>query len=306
MLARVCRSALVASSTYTLPKHLPPVQVRGFWDKLKWPGQDKDKEMELKKMEMELELKKLALEQKKLEDQEKERKERREESENQQIREEKRAKDEQQILEKPKNALVQQAQKQVAHQQESDALLNKLETSGFSFHSMPVVFVVDNHKTEEACLQALDQIPKGTAEKVARLMAITEESSSMKTIYHHSNGRGEISTVNFKVTQTGGKKSVALLVYGASFEAANVLERVEKVTREVPIFKDVPVQILAEEGIFGSRTYRTAYRTQQVGTERITEEKPIFKEKVLTVQQQREMMESLETQACRLVLKHVA
>ena len=200
-------------------------------------------------------MKKLALEQKKLEDQEEERKERREESENQQIRDEKRAKDEQDILEKPKNALVQQAQNQLAHQQKSDALLNQLETRGFSFHSMPAFFVVDKDKTEEACLQALDQIPEKTAQKVARLMATTEESSSMKTIYNHKDGRGEISTINFTVTQAGGKKSVALLVFGASFESANVLERVEKVTREVPIFKDVPVEML-ESQVCSSPTTR--------------------------------------------------
>lgn len=208
-------------------------------------------------------MKKLALEQKKLEDQEEERKERREESENQQIRDEKRAKDEQDILEKPKNALVQQAQNQLAHQQKSDALLNQLETRGFSFHSMPAFFVVDKDKTEEACLQALDQIREKTAQKVARLMATTEESSSMKTIYNHKDGRGEISTINFTVTQAGGKKSVALLVFGASFESANVLERVEKVTREVPIFRDVPVEMLESQGVFKSH-YKTVYRTRQV------------------------------------------
>lgn len=128
---------------------------------------------------------------------------------------------------------------------------------------MPAVFVVDKDKTEEVCLKALDQIPKETAEKVACLMAITEESSSMKTICNHSNGHGEISTVNYKVTQTSGKKSVALLVYGASFEAAKVLERVDKVTREVPIFKDVPVSILKSEGVF-TNNYKTEYKKEQV------------------------------------------
>ena len=140
-----------------------------------------------------------------------------------------------------------------------------------------------------------------TRAAVARLLANTEQTAGAQTIYEYEDGKGELTKLVYKVGKIGSKKAVALMPFGASFQCSKF---VKGHTEKIPIFADQPKQQLNEKGWF-TDTYKTVYERKQVGEQTIQRKEPIFDEKVLSIDQQTEMMNALETRASGKVLKEI-
>ena len=154
-------------------------------------------------------------------------------------------------------------------------------------------------------MNALLQLPSKTRAAVADLMANTHESTGAVTLYEYDEGRGELTKLAYRMQKTGSKKAVAVMPFGASFVCAKVIKEHITITETVPIFKDVPVQLLSEEGLFNN-SYTTVYKQEKVSEQKRTRLEPVFDQKVLSIDKQAAMMAALETRAYRQVLKEIA
>lgn len=209
------------------------------------------------------------------------------------------------MLKKPRDELVQQAQTHVAHAPPNeDNVLKEFETRGFKFYSCPVYFVAEADLVEQVANDALQELPPATRAAVARLLANTEQTAGAKTIYEYADGNGELTKLVYKVGKTGSKKAAALMPFGASFQCSRFVKSHKTIKEKIPIFEDQPKEQLDSKG-WMTHTYKTVYERKQVGERTIERKEPIFDEKVLSIDQQTEMMNALETRASRKVLKEI-
>ena len=123
-------------------------------------------------------------------------------------------------------------------------VLKELELVGFKFYMDTAVFVTPSSDVEQNVLDALANVPAKTRDAVVRLVSTTSDASHMKVHFEFKDGMGELTSLIIRTKEIDGRKAVAVLAYGTSFDTAKVVEEYETKEEQIPIYEDEAEQVL--------------------------------------------------------------
>lgn len=182
------------------------------------------------------------------------------------------------------------------------AILGTLEAKGFSFFTDPAHFETSLDNVEAATQSALQNLPKEMKVAVIRSLSVCSSTSFLKQLFTFENGQGTFAKVMVRCAETNGRKSIAVLPYGMSFECSKVVESYKTVETPVPIFDEEIVSVPSSTNWFRT-TYTTHKRRRLDHTAIVREQVPVFKQDVLSVEKLNQVMEALEIVASKKALE---
>jgi len=178
-------------------------------------------------------------------------------------------------------------------------ILNSLNAVGFSHYISPVTFISNETHTKQLVKDKLREVPGDVADQVANFVATVDDGADMTEKYTYSNGQGALTVVKYRVQTEEGRKAVAMLVYGTTFDLAKVVEHYETQVVQHPVFAE---QVHEVAGGWFSNGQRRVEKVM-VGTTKEVRKIPVFKQGVMDMEKQNALKRALEHQANEQVVR---
>lgn len=220
------------------------------------------------------------------------------------------------LMAQPRMGIMQVAQAVMDGKKQADlSVLSALEVKGVGRHFKTVALKCPKDQVRDLCLNALQQLPAATKEAIADSVMRASEIMEARKEFVFKGGEGQYNcSIIRRQEAVNGSDEVAfaVLVYGMSFNCADVVEHFEEIEEEEPVYEDRTKEVLdssssTEDGWFtkgkSTQKYKTVTDKVFVRTRKVTKKIPVFKEAILSAEKVHKVFEALERQASEDALK---
>jgi chemotaxis protein histidine kinase CheA len=227
-------------------------------------------------------------------------------------------KEEERHLSKPATVMREHVEKQMQLLDADPEILKEMEVNGMSCYMAAESWVCGENELQERCLEALRDVPPEVVQSVAKSASMRSDTNIFRKRFEF--GEGNATTGHYfqlylmKQSWPLTKKvSVAVMIWGMTFECNKVVEYFREVCSEIPIFDESTEtdRVLTSthvHGFCGKRVdemWEAVPRTTKKFTGKYQmqrEQIPIFKSNALDADKVNSIFKAMEYQACERAL----